>query len=394
MAKRLMALLGMLALLLAAALPAAAQQYQYGPQGEFIATGVLGENVQEGPDPTPVYPIIDEASGAAFELQSGFVDLGSYVGQKVTVYGTSTPGIGTPPRYDVIRVEPADGRGNGSEASVLGTVTDVSGSVVLVEEDPSAESGDKGYFTVTDDTQITLQRDGASAPAAFEDLAVGQLVEAAYDGAVAESYPTQGNAASIAILEDIDCPFPGGCGGEGPVAVAFELAVEGEPPADATFFASLGYEPAYFPLTDPDGDGLYAATTPEGLVPAGDVQPARILQGTGTRASRVVGAAPGEPVGTIKDFGEVRFDEDTTLSANVSFGDDGGSDDGGSKGAPVVSGDGNDDKGGGSADDSEGADRGSSPVAEVLPATGGVLPAAALGAMLIAGGLIARRIYR
>ncbi len=96
----------------------------------------------------------------------------------------------------------------------------------------------------------------------------------------------------------------------------------------------------------------------------------------------------------------VRFEEDTTLSASVSFGGDGGSDNGGddsggSDGAPVVSGDGNDDKSGGSADDADGATQdSSSPAASVLPATGGVLRAAALGALLIAAGLIARRIYR
>lgn len=37
----------------------------------------------------------------------------------------------------------------GNGGSVRGTITDISGSVVLVEEDPSAESGPKGYFTVT-----------------------------------------------------------------------------------------------------------------------------------------------------------------------------------------------------------------------------------------------------
>ncbi|MDP9480980.1 MAG: hypothetical protein M3R38_35835 [Actinomycetota bacterium] len=38
---------------------------------------------------------------------------------------------------------------------------------------------------------------------------------------------------------------------------------------------------------------------------------------------------------------------------------------------------------------------GASPVASVLPATGGILPvAAAAGALLILGGLLARRIFR
>ncbi len=58
---------------------------------------------------------------------------------------------------------------------VLGTVTSISGSVVFVE-DPSNDSGSKGYFTVTDETEITKQEDGESVPATFEDLEVGQPV--------------------------------------------------------------------------------------------------------------------------------------------------------------------------------------------------------------------------
>ncbi len=277
---------------------------------------------------------------------------------------------------------------------VVGTVTSVSGPVVLVEEDPASDSGDKGYFTVTDETEIIGLPEGGDAPAAPEDvLLVGQRVEASYAGPVAESYPTQGDAARIVLLGDGSPPpaeevsATGTIGrladfaeadhgitdeatgtfyglvssgvdlddyanseqrvtvygtplqtpvatkypvlevsrveladgpGQESVAVAFELAVEGKPPADATFFGSLGHEPAFFPLADPDG--LYSAATPEGYVTAGDGLPARIVRGTGMRDSRVSGAAPGEPVGTMKDFGEVRFDGDTTLPASVSFG--------------------------------------------------------------------------
>ncbi len=326
---------------------------------------------------------------------------------------------------------------------VLGTVTSISGSVVFVEEDPSSDSGSKGYFTVTDETEITTQEDGESVPATFEDLEVGQPVEAAYDGEYATSDPPQGNARSITILwedgraeevaatgviepladnpdarhgmtdeatdqfyalrsdtVDLDAYADSGQRvtvygtvlqtliateypvldvsrvepADGPgeaVAVTFELAIEGVPPADATFFGSLGHEPAYFPLADLDGDDLYTATTPTGLVSAGDVQPARIFQGTGTRESRVVGLVPGEPVSTIKDFGEVRFDEDTTLAASVSFAGDKNDDKGGIPGGSVVRG------------------------IKTLPATGGILSIAGLaGLVIVAGDLVARRIAR
>ena len=99
----------------------------------------------------------------------------------------------------------------GSANGVRGFITSISGSVVLVEENPADESGSaKGAFTVTDGTQILSQQGGEQVPAAFEDLAVGQLVEATYAGPVAESYPTQGNAGSIVILEGP----PGGADGE------------------------------------------------------------------------------------------------------------------------------------------------------------------------------------
>ena len=84
--------------------------------------------------------------------------------------------------------------------------------MILVEEDPSdwvdpsgtpsVSTSEKGFFRVTDETEILDQRGGEQIPATFEDLEVGQLVEATYAGAVAESYPLQGMADSIMILED------------------------------------------------------------------------------------------------------------------------------------------------------------------------------------------------
>ena len=88
------------------------------------------------------------------------------------------------------------------ENSIRGEITEISRSaeVVLVEEDPSDESGSaKGEFAVTGETEILDQRGGG--PAAFEELRVGQLVEATYSGPVAESYPTRGVAGRIVILE-------------------------------------------------------------------------------------------------------------------------------------------------------------------------------------------------
>ena len=96
-----------------------------------------------------------------------------------------------------------------AENSIRGEITEVSRSaeVVLVEEDPSEESGSaKGEFAVTPETEILDQRGGNSAPVTFEALRVGQTVEATYTGPVAESYPTQGVAGRIVILDQADTP--------------------------------------------------------------------------------------------------------------------------------------------------------------------------------------------
>jgi hypothetical protein len=104
----------------------------------------------------------------------------------------------------------------GSE--VQGTITSVSGSLVLVEENPADESGSaKGAFTVTGETGIFRRSGDLQVPASFDDLRVGQPVIATYTGPVAESYPTQGTAGSIAILEEspaddqLLCLLPEGC---------------------------------------------------------------------------------------------------------------------------------------------------------------------------------------
>ena len=99
--------------------------------------------------------------------------------------------------------------------SIRGEITEVSRSaeVVLVEEDPSDESGSaKGEFAVDGETEILDERGGDPAPVSFEDLRVGQTVEATYSGPVAESYPTQGVAGRIVILDEdgTDNPDDGG----------------------------------------------------------------------------------------------------------------------------------------------------------------------------------------
>ena len=74
MAKRLIVVVALLAVMLATAAPALAQG-----QGPIAATGVLGPPDTSGPDPEPEYPLTDEETGATYELISGFVELAPYV---------------------------------------------------------------------------------------------------------------------------------------------------------------------------------------------------------------------------------------------------------------------------------------------------------------------------
>jgi hypothetical protein len=106
--------------------------------------------------------------------------------------------------------------------SYVGYITSISGDSVLVEEDPASEwGGNKGYFTATGETEIhRLVGGDAVAPATFEELEVGQQVEATYSGPILESYPSQGGASSIVILgeaygdDEVRCLLPEGCGPE------------------------------------------------------------------------------------------------------------------------------------------------------------------------------------
>jgi hypothetical protein len=82
------------------ALPAFAQPTM------LTATGVLGQPFFEGQDPEPLYPLTDEATGTTYTLISGFVDLGDFVGQRVTIEGVRVPGI-DPLSYNVTSIQPA-----------------------------------------------------------------------------------------------------------------------------------------------------------------------------------------------------------------------------------------------------------------------------------------------
>jgi hypothetical protein len=115
--------------------------------------------------------------------------------------------VATIPAFAQVPKEPETDLGG---AHIVGYITDISGAVVLVEEDPSTspspyqspyELGEKIAFTVTGETSILWQQGEELIPAAFEDLEIGQLVAVTGVGRVLESYPGQGEAGRITILE-------------------------------------------------------------------------------------------------------------------------------------------------------------------------------------------------
>lgn len=60
---------------------------------------------------------------------------------------------------------------------------------------------DKAAARVTAETSIFRMEDGKKVPGKFSDLKVGQTVEASFTGPVSESYPVQGLASEIVILQ-------------------------------------------------------------------------------------------------------------------------------------------------------------------------------------------------
>ena len=371
---------------------------------EVSATGMIKET-ESSSYQYGTHTINDSSSGAPiYALQSDVVDLYDYDGS-VTIYGTLVAGYengldGGPPLVEVSRVgtppSPPDG---GETYAIQGTITNISDSTVLVEDTPAAEgSGDKGYFTVTDETEIARLEGDIRIPAEFEELEVGQQVQAEYAGAVAQSYPTQGEAESIVILEELTCMLPEGCddpGDEETVTATFELTVECQPPAGTGFSASIGQGPvATGSLLDQDGDGVYTTSLP---VEQGTKQEVLIER------LDPISDEPQAPLtaSTIKNFGSIEFDEDETFSASVSFCDD-GSDNGGTD-----NGDGSDNGGGSDNSGSSGSDSGSSGGSSgggvlasgirggQLPSTGGMaLALLGAGILIVGGGLLARRIFR
>lgn len=227
-----------------------------------------------------------------------------------------------------------------------------------------------------------------------------------------------GGAETVLEVTSIEEPSETVQPGES-ATLSFELSIEGEPAADATFFGNIqtgeGGPGIFVPLTDPDDDGVYTGSTtirdrfPPGLRPLPpDAEPLefpiRIIQGTGTN-SNAEGEVPGEPTAVVQDFGVVPMQESNTFPASISFGGE-PTDKGPATGEKYE--DGGDPEGGVdlnedgvvdeadaelAADTSDAAAEAAPEGAATLPATGGVVIPILSGA-LMAGALLAGLLFR
>ena len=385
MAKRLMVLLGVLAVMLATAVPALAQEEQYAEPPQYAEeTSVTGEVGVEECDPDcDAYKLIGDAGDGY--LLSGDVDFGVYEGERITAYGTVFVGDGARVLH-VTRVEPAD-------EPVL-PPDEVSYTGVIYEFGPEISDRCVSTHSIIDEATGTEQ----FLKSETVDLGT-YVVERVTVYGEALVYPAF-LGYELCPSVDVTRVESAGPGTEEEVEVTFELSVEGEPPADATFFGTGVYDPRIMDgqdvpqLMDPDGDGLYVVTL---TTVAGDYE-AGIVQGAGTETCdpEFGGTCPGEPTRAIKDFGMVALEEDTTLSASVSFD--------GKPTEPVDPAPGVDVDGDGEVgiDDGEEAARVSDSSktigdARVLPDTGGAALTALLSAgalLLVAAGLLVRQVNR
>jgi hypothetical protein len=194
-------------------------------------------------------------------------------------------------------------------------------------------------------------------------------------------------------------------GPEREATLSFELAVECEPPADAAFFGNVrtgeGGPGIFAQLLDPDGDGLYTgvATLSDRFGPGPNPVPpnvepvslpVQIVQGTGTRSTSSGVAFPGEPISVTRDFGAVPMEAENEFVASVSFCEATASPAATDTATPPAT----------AAASAQYATASPTAAASALPETGGGAGGAAglmaigAGALLMGGGLLARRIIR
>lgn len=397
--KKLMALAATLAMAILAAAPAMAQssavegQYGEAPGGAsgkpVTATGV----VEPLGSTTFMYGTHDLA-GSGYVMNSETVDLSAYEGETATVSGTLAIEEGEleggPPMIEVSSIETSGGGEEPGGEEISGTVLEVREGSVLVED----ASGGQYDFAITGSTGFV---DGLSyipenvpprAPTAA-DLAPGLEVSVVPAGPIAESFPAQGEAASITFLS----PWHDGDGGDGEAdekSLSGVVTSIGDGSIIVSENPSLGVEDSgycdqaiSFSLTD--GTEVFAQNGGE-LVGASaedlaEGQPVEVAYTEIPGAPEIAICPPQREADTVVILEGSAGGEDPAGPPNGG-GNDGGDGDNGSG-----------DNGSGGSDLSGGV--AALLGVSTLPDTGGAfLPALGFGAALVAGGLLVRRMSR
>ncbi len=179
------------------------------------------------------------------------------------------------------------------------------------------------------------------------------------------------------------------------VTLSFELAVEGQCPADTNFFAGMNTSHGYsVPLADQDGDSVYSGSIDFGK--GMDLLEVGLYKGTGIQEGPYGQIPVGEPE-TIQNFGNLTVEKDETFSATVSC-DEPTTKNPGPEPSVTKSGQGGSGVDSNKIGEKSGANTASEKIRagiQMLPDTGGMsLVLLGSGVLLIGGGLIVRRILR
>ncbi len=359
MAKRLIVLVGMLAVMLAVAVPALAQQ-----QGAVTATGVLGPPDTSGPDPEPTYPLTDEGTGTTYELTSGFVELEPYVGQRVAIEGVRIPGI-NPRALNVTEIQPVDG------------------------PPPSPAPGTSATF----DFELTVKGEPPAGARFFgvvpaEGCISAPLADPDGDGVFTGSVdvprfapgPVPPDAQPVSLPVQI-VQANSGAGPCNPTTVIKDFGIV--PADDDTFRARVNFKRGPVSPEEPTDECLALSPNPEEC----DAYAGPGGSGGGSDNNAGSGGSSGG-----SGSGGSGTDSGSSDSGGSGSGNSGGSSDSGSSGSG-----GSGSGGSGNDAESSGAPSGvTSGIRGLLPSTGGGMALTVLvaGVLLVAGGLLVRRAAR
>ena len=383
--RKLMVLATMLAMVLVAAVPALAQNKQSN-YGDQYNPPDLYDQVCEIASQKEAQRILDEDPSDPHNLDSD--------GDGVACNSEEPAGEDVTLNYE-LTVEgecPADGVFFG-ENNVVGMM-DYVGTAQLTDPD-----GD-GVYTHSEKFIAGERLDGLSiVQGTGAEKVNGEFFRGSVPG---EPITTIKSFDPVTIEEDttlsasIDCddlPKPQ----HEEATLDFELAVEGQCPADTNFFAGMSTSHGYsVPLADPDGDSVYSGSIDFGK--GVELLEVGMYKGTGIQEGPYGQIPVGEPE-TIQNFGNLTVEKNEKFSATTSC-EEGKSGltnpqpnptTGSTTGSSNVAGSGNSSNNPDQTESSKNAEIG----LDLLPDTGGMsLMLLGGGSLLIGSGLLARRMFR